>query len=401
MSDKKIYLVGIGTGVYEGLTIRAAKLVNAGDLLFGAERMLKAAEGYQGKRINAYQPEEICRCLKSEENKEWKQACVLLSGDVGFYSGAKKLLEALSDYTVELVPGISSISAFCAAIGISWETVSAVSLHGRQRNIIGQIDTEQYTFCLLGGAQGLRELADKLLYYDFEHVILHIGENIGYPEQKIVHITPQEVSGTDFGNLFVAIIENPSPRTCVFPEIDDSEWVRGDVPMTKSEVRSIGIQKLGLSKHSVLYDIGAGTGSVGIQAAVCYPHSSVYAIDYKEAAIDLMTQNQKKFRADNLHIVLGKAPEILETLPTATHAFIGGSAGNMKAIFSFLWEKNPHTVIVMSLITLETLSEVMQLAEEYGIEPQVVQIGVSKSKKTGNYHLMTGQNPVTLVRLIP
>ena len=69
MSDKKIYLVGIGTGVYEGLTIRAAKLVNAGDLLFGAERMLKAAEGYQGKRINAYQPEEICRCLKSEENR--------------------------------------------------------------------------------------------------------------------------------------------------------------------------------------------------------------------------------------------------------------------------------------------------------------------------------------------
>ena len=171
--------------------------------------------------------------------------------------------------------------------------------------------------------------------------------------------------------------------------------------MTKSEVRSIGIQKLGLSKHSVLYDIGAGTGSVGIQAAVCYPDSSVYAIDYKEAAIDLMIQNQKKFRADNLHIVLGKAPEILETLPTATHAFIGGSAGNMKAILSFLWEKNPHTVIVMSLITLETLSEVMQLAEEYGIEPQVVQIGVSKSKKTGNYHLMTGQNPVTLVRLIP
>lgn len=401
MSDKKIYLIGIGTGVYEGLTIKAAQLMKACDLLFGADRMLKAAEGYQGKRINAYQPDEIWRYLNAEENKEWKKACVLLSGDVGFYSGAKKLLETLSDsdYGVELVPGISSISAFCAAIGISWETVSVVSLHGRQGNIIGKIDSEQYTFCLLGGAQGLRELTDKLLYYDFTNVILHIGENIGYPEQKVVHIKPQEVLGTSFGNLLVVIIENPSPRVCVFPEIDDSEWIRGDVPMTKSEIRSIGIQKLGLSKHSVLYDIGAGTGSVGIQAAVCYPDSSVYAIDYKEAAIELITQNQKKFRADNLHIVLGKAPCALEALPAATHAFIGGSAGNMREILSFLWEKNPHTVIVISLISLETLSETMRIAEEYGIEPQVVQISVAKAKKTGKYHLMTGQNPVTLVKL--
>lgn len=402
MSDKKIYLIGIGTGVYEGLTIKAAQLMNTCDLLFGADRMLKVAEGYQGKRINAYQADEICRYLNAEENKEWKKACVLLSGDVGFYSGAKKLLETLSDYdyAVELVPGISSISAFCAAIGISWETVSVVSLHGRQGNIIGRIDSEQYTFCLLGSAQGLRELSDKLLYYDFTNVILHIGENIGYSEQKIVHITPQEVLGTSFGNLLVVIIENPSPRACVFPEIDDSEWIRGDVPMTKSEVRSIGIQKLGLSRDSILYDIGAGTGSVGIQAAVCYPDSSVYAIDYKEAAIALITQNQKKFRADNLHIVLGKAPRALEALPAATHAFVGGSAGNMREILSFLWKKNPHTVIVISLITLETLSETMLIAEEYGIEPQVMQISVAKAKKTGKYHLMTGQNPVTLVKLI-
>ena len=401
MSDKKIYLVGVGTGVYEGLTIRAAELIKICDLLLGADRMLKVAKDYQGKQFNVYQPDEILRCLKSEENRAWKKACVLLSGDVGFYSGAKKILEVLSDYAVELVPGISSIAAFCAAIGISWESVSVVSLHGRQMNVIGRIDSEKYTFCLLGGAEGLRELANKLLYYNFENVVLHIGENIGYPEQKIVHMTPQEALETKFGKLLVAVIENPSPRACMFPEIDDSEWIRGDVPMTKSEVRSIAIQKLGLSRHSVLYDIGAGTGSVGIQAAVCYPDNSVYAIDYKETAIDLIKQNQKKFRADNLYPVFGKAPDAVNTLPIATHAFIGGSAGNMSEILSFLWNKNPHMVIVISLITLETLSEVLHIAKEYGMEPQVVQINVSKAKKTGNYHLMTGQNPVTLVKLVP
>lgn len=401
MQDKKLYLIGIGTGTGEGLTVKAKELIETCDLVFGADRMLKAVDNRGAKRIAAYQPDEIRAHLNKAEHQDWKCACVLLSGDVGFYSGAKKLLEAFHDYAVALVPGISSLSAFCAAIGISWDAVSAVSLHGRQENVIGTADRERYTFCLLGGAQGLRELAGKLQYYGFDNVILHIGENVGYPDQRICRMTPQEAQQADFGSLLVAVIENPSPRECLFPEIDDSEWIRGDVPMTKSEVRSLAIQKLGLGRQSVLYDIGAGTGSVGIQAAVCYPGSSVYAIEYQEKAVTLIKQNQQKFRADNLQIVSGKAPDALEPLPAPTHAFIGGSAGAMHEILSLLWEKNPRTVIVISLVTLETFSEVLQTAKEYDIEPQVVQISVAKAKKTGVYHLMTGQNPVTLVKLVP
>jgi len=401
MQDKKLYLIGIGTGTCEGLTVKAKTLIETCDLVFGADRMLKVSDGSSAKRITAYQPDEIRAHLNKTENQGWRCACVLLSGDVGFYSGAKKLLEAFSDYTVALVPGVSSMSAFCAAIGVSWDAVSAVSLHGRQENVIGTADRERYTFCLLGGAQGLRELAGRLQYYGFDNVILHIGENVGYPNQRICRMTPQEAQEADFGSLLVAVIENPFPRECLFPEIDDSEWIRGDVPMTKSEVRSLAIQKLGLGRQSVLYDIGAGTGSVGIQAAVCYPGSRVYAIEYQEKAVDLIKQNQRKFRADNLQIAFGKAPDALGPLPVATHAFIGGSAGAVREILSLLWEKNPRTVIVISLITLETFSEVMQIAKEYDIEPQVVQISVAKAKKTGAYHLMTGQNPVTLVKLVP
>lgn len=401
MQDKKLYLIGIGTGSSEGLTVKAKKLIETCDLVFGADRMLKVADKSGVKRIAEYQPDKIRAYLNQTEHQDWKCACVLLSGDVGFYSGAKKLLEAFSDYAVELVPGISSLSAFCAAIGISWDAVSAASLHGRRENVIGRIDREHYTFCLFGDVAGMQELAGKLQYYNFDNVILHIGENIGYSSQKIYHMTPHEAEEADFGSLLVAIIENPSPRECLFPEIDDSEWIRGDVPMTKSEVRSLAVQKLGLSKHSVLYDIGAGTGSVGIQAAVCYPDSSVYAVERKENAVELINQNKKKFRADNLQIVFGKAPNVFSDLPAATHAFIGGSAGVMREILSLLWEKNPRTVVVISLITLETLSEVMQIAKTYDIEPQVVQISVAKAKKTGTYHLMTGQNPVTLVKLVP
>lgn len=332
VQNKKLYLIGIGTGTREGLTVAAKELIESCDLVFGAERMLRAVDKSGAKRIAAYQPDEIRAHLNNAVHQDWRRACVLLSGDVGFYSGAKKLLEAFSDYAVVLVPGISSLSAFCAAIGISWDAVSAVSLHGREENVVGTADRERYTFCLLGGAQGLRELAGKLQYYGFDNVTLHIGENIGYPDQRICRMTPQEAQVAEFGSLLVAVIENPSPRECLFPEIDDSAWIRGDVPMTKSEVRSLAIQMLGLGRQSVLYDIGAGTGSVGIQAAVCYPDSSVYAVEYQEQAVALIRQNQRKFRADNLRIVFGKAPDALKPLPAPTHAFIGGSAGAMRLI---------------------------------------------------------------------
>lgn len=401
MQDKKIYLIGIGTGTYEGLTVRAAKLMEGCDLIFGAGRMLEAAAGCKAEKIAAYQPKEIRAHLENEEHRDWRCACVLLSGDVGFYSGAKQLLEEFRDYAVELVPGISSLSAFGAAIGVSWERAALVSLHGRQENVIGRVDRERYTFCLLGGEEGLRELAEKLLYYGMDEVVLHIGEKVGYPDERIVHMTPKEAAEGTFDSLLVAMLENPNPRDCLFPEMDDSAWVRGDVPMTKAEVRSLAILKLGMPQNAVLYDIGAGTGSVGIQAAVCYPDSSVYAVEYQEKAVDLIRQNQRKFRADNLHIIFGKAPSALEPLPAPTHAFIGGSAGNLRAIICALWEKNPRTVVVISLITLETLSEVMRLTEEFGIEPQVVQVQVSRAKKAGAYHLMSGQNPVTLVKLAP
>ncbi|MCD8038483.1 MAG: precorrin-6y C5,15-methyltransferase (decarboxylating) subunit CbiE [Lachnospiraceae bacterium] len=393
---KKVYLIGIGTGTHEGLTGKASGIISSCDLLFGADRMLEAAAQYPGKKINTYKPDEISDFLK---DSEWEKAGVLLSGDVGFYSGAKKLMTALEEYQPELVPGISTVSAFCAALGLSWDEVSVVSLHGRQMNAVGIADCSRYTFCLLDGAGGVRKLADRLLYYAFDNVILHIGGRIGYSDEKIYHMRLKEAAAFDCAGPVAAVIENPTPRERVFPELADEELIRSDVPMTKAEVRCVAIQKLGLSKSSVLYDIGAGTGSVAVQAALCYPESSVYAIECKEEALRLIEENKRKFRADNVTIVAGKAPEAFLDIPAPTHAFIGGSGGRMREILRRLWEKNPRTVVLISMITLETLSETLTLAEEYGIEPEVVQLSVSKAKKAGKSRLMLAQNPVMLIKL--
>lgn len=170
--------------------------------------------------------------------------------------------------------------------------------------------------------------------------------------------------------------------------------------MTKCEVRTISIAKLGLVKNSVIYDIGAGTGSVSVQMALNVPDGKVYAVEKKEEALSLIEANKRKFAADNLEIVKGTAPEVLGDLPGPTHAFIGGSSGNMKEILDWLFAANPQVKIVLNAISLETVSEVLEYCKgrEERIQ-DIIQISVSKTKKVGKHHLLMGQNPITIMVL--
>ena len=126
----------------------------------------------------------------------------------------------------------------------------------------------------------------------------------------------------------------------------------------------------------------------------------IYAIEKKADALELLANNQKHLGVTNLEIIAGEAPEVLEKLPAPTHAFIGGSSGNMKEIVNLLLEKNPGVRIVINCIALETAAEVMNLLKETTFEYQdIVQVYVGKSRTLGKYHMMMGQNPVYIITL--
>lgn len=396
--EKKVYLIGIGLGTPEGLTVEAKQCLQEGDVFIGARRMLEILPEECTRRFESYQPEEICQYLR--ENAHWQRACILLSGDVGFYSGAKKLLVELSCFEVRLVPGISSLAGFCAKLCISWEDVSYGSIHGRKENLIARICRNRYTFALLGGQDSLFELCRKLTYFRLEDVILHVGERLGYPQERIVHGRVSEIGEMSFDRLLVAVVENPSPRRQMSAEIQDEDFIRGNVPMTKCEVRTISIQKMGLAGDSVLYDIGAGTGSVSIQAGMYYPDCDIYAIEEKVEARELIEKNKCKFAVDNVTVVEGQAPEVLKELPPPTHVFVGGSGGRLRQILQSVYEKNPEVIVVLNFVSLEGLSELVQLTKEWKLEGvQAVQVSVSKSREIGQSHLMMAQNPVTIVTI--
>lgn len=177
--------------------------------------------------------------------------------------------------------------------------------------------------------------------------------------------------------------------------IKDDEFIRDEVPMTKEEVRIVSISKLELSEDSVMYDIGSGTGSVAIEAGLLSSAIKVFAIEVNPSAIKLIEENKKKFNAVNVEIIKGLAPEALTDLPVPTHAFIGGTKGNLKAILEALYKKNQQMRIVMNAVSLESISEMTSAIKEFQIsDDEVAQISVNKSKKIGNYHLLQANNPV-------
>ena len=179
--------------------------------------------------------------------------------------------------------------------------------------------------------------------------------------------------------------------------IKDEAFIRDKVPMTKEEIRCVSLAKLGLEEDSVCYDVGAGTGSVSVEMALRCIHGTVFAIEKKPLAVSLLEENKKKFAVDNLKIIEGEAPEAMEALEMPTHAFIGGSSGNMKAILQMLLEKNPNIKIVINCIALETVAETMKALKELPFtDVEVVQMNVSRAKAVGPYHLMMGENPITI-----
>ncbi len=402
MNKNIIYIVGIGPGSIEQLTCEARQILQGADMLIGASRMLEIAKNLSKsqkvKTFAAYLPNEIDEILK--QHKENKQICILMSGDIGFYSGAKKLVEKLKDYDVRLIPGISSISYMSAKIKVPWSEMKILSHHGRQANLIHAIEHHRWVFAILSGSEDLYCLGKKLQAYAMWDVNLYIGENLSYEDEKIYRMKPKdfrEAEAHSFSSLLVVVIENPHPKEMDYFEIADEAFIRGKVPMTKSEVRTVSISKMHLTNDAIFYDIGAGTGSISIQVGKMYPNSKVYAIEKNPEAIKLMEENRLKFAVDNMTIIDGFAPKVLLDLPTPTHVFIGGSSGQLEEILEVLESKNPMVRVVISAIALETQIKVMQICKENKWQlKEMIQLSVAKAKEVGTYHLLMGQNPISI-----
>ncbi len=210
---RKVSLIGIGMGGEDQMTVKAWKELQQCDVVFGAERMLSGITPAIPRAVKMpfYTSRDILPWL--EEHEEFTRIGILYSGDTGFYSGTKKMAEALARepysqrYDTEVLPGISSVSYLCSRLKTDWEDVRLVSLHGRTCDIIKELTLNPRVFVLLDGINTVKSLCRLLKEQGFHEVRLSVGERLSYPDERITVGTPKELEGQDFDMLSAVLIE--------------------------------------------------------------------------------------------------------------------------------------------------------------------------------------------------
>lgn len=396
---QQVILLGIGMGAADTMTVEGVKICESADCILGAERMLHTLKRFEKPMAVMYQSEKIAAYIR--RHPEYEKIVVGLSGDVGFYSGAKKLAVRLEQdgLEVSLVCGISSVVYFASKLKTSWEDMVLVSDHGRNQNVIAAVRNHAKVFVLSAKADQIRQLAAELISFGFETVKMTVAVDLSYPSEYLTSGKPADFQNFAREGICVALLEREAAHEEVVTHgLPDTAFIRGNAPMTKEEVRSVSLSKLQLTRQAVVYDIGAGTGSVSVECARIADQGMVYAIEKKADALKLMEQNRLRLGAWNLKMIAAAAPDGLEELPPPTHVFIGGSGGNLAEIVDICLKKNPDVRIVINCITLETLTECLQILKEKNPEElDICNISTARAKTLAGYHMMMGQNPVYVI----
>lgn len=394
-----ITLVGIGMGGARTMTLEAREALVRADVVIGAERLLAhLPEGVAAEKIALTLPEKVAAAIA--DHPEWREVCVVLSGDVGFYSGAKRLLALLHDRSPRLVPGISAVQYFAARLRRPWQDFRLVSAHGVHCDVLAEVLNHRAVFFLTGGETAPSDIVAVLCDAGLHEAKVTVGENLSYSDECVTSSTAGELAGRVFAPLSVVLVENDKTfvRESVSAGVPDAEFIRGAAPMTKREVRALALSLLCLRADDIVYDVGAGTGSVAVECALLARRGRVYAVESDAGAFELLCANREKFGVYNVCPVSGTAPEALEALPPPQVAFVGGSKGNLRGILEAIVRKNSAVRLVVSAITLETLAAAQEFMRELAVPNiDVVQLAASRAVARGGYHMLEAQNPVFLV----
>ncbi len=439
----QITLAGIGMGAEALLTEEVRNRIAEADYVFGAKRMVESTKKLckqNVKTYNCYLSKDIIPLIENIQENSAK-IVILFSGDTGFYSGCEKLYNELCKHKgmgkAEVLPGISSLSVLSARTGISWQDAKILSTHGVEpalwkSRLLDAAKHEKKTFFLTSGVADVEEignlLSSEFAKEEWKNLKIYLGYQLSYPQEWVRCLTVDELCklmNRDHNDgwqdslqnslqedpqdqlqdqlqdkpeegLYAGMLINEQPKKHrLTPGYPDDVFIRGQVPMTKEEVRSVSICKLHLTEDAVVYDIGSGTGSVSVEIAALSPRVQVYAMEVNGEAVSLLEENCKQFGLHNVKCIKTKAPDGLEDLPVATHAFIGGSKGNLREILWTLYRKNNHMRIVVNAVSMETICQMQELLKELPVEQEeILQLSVTKTKQLGGYHMLQAANPV-------
>lgn len=385
-----LQMIGIGPGATELLTPEALRKISEADLVLTNERIFEAL-GHLNPNTKCCKLSQIEAMVRKYMGLD--RIAVLASGDVGFYSLSNTLKSVFKEHQVEWVNGLSSLQYLAARLQRDYSRVKVVSVHGRDRSVIPFVCYHEHVFVLTGGAHKAHDVIRALVDAGLGRVEVTVGESLSTVDERLMTGKAWQLTDLKFDNLTVLWIYNPAYVVCE-RTLADEDFDRGSVPMTKSAVRAFSLARLDIQPNDVVYDLGAGTGSVSVAMARRAHESFVFAVEKSPEAVTLIKRNREKLGAFNVKIIEGFAPECTENLPVPDKVFIGGAGGRLDAIIESVLSKNPKARFVVNAITLETLQGTLQSFERHDLKSQIQCLAVTDLEHVGKHHMLKAQNPI-------
>lgn len=401
----KLFLIGIGPGSMDYIYPAARKLIASSDVLIGGKRNLALFSYLRKEEVVIGNNLEMIRQYILE-NIGAKTIAVLSSGDPGLFSIAGYLHDKLGGIDLEVFPGISSLQYLCARLKKSWDDIFIVSRHGRERNdLAAVIATHDKVAIFTGGGSSPDSICREFTKNNLAGLLVTVGENLSYSEERIVTGPPEEIGTMEFNSLAVMLVEKRISHSTLEPiwdytttGIPDELFIRSDVPMTKSEVRAVSLSKLRLKENSILYDIGAGTGAIAVECGLRMKQGRVFAIEQDPCAQALIRGNAAKFGVSNLTMVAGAAPGVLKGLPKPDRVFIGGTDGRMAEILDWICHNSHRLRIVANAVTIESAYEALSGFKDRNFKAiDLTSVAVSRGRPVGGKHLLQALNSVYII----
>ena len=402
--QRTIHIAGIGPGSLELLTPAACSAIEQSDVLIGGRRNLEMFRDYKGETlVIGNNLRAVCEYIV--ENAGLKKITVIASGDPGLFSITRYLRENLQGIHMEVIPGISSLQYLCSKVNLSWEDLYITSVHGRTNDIVQTVKEHEKVGIFTGGGAAPDGICRSLVQAGLDTVKVVVGENLSYPEERVFTGSAKELMEMNFHPLSLMIVqrhretETGAVWDYSVPGVPDAMFDRAQVPMTKEEIRAVSVSKLRLNTHSVVYDVGAGTGSVSVECALRCPQGGVYAFERDTDAVDLIKRNAEKFRVQNVKVIPGEAPESFTgEMQAPDRVFIGGSGGNMGEIIGRVTAFGGPVRIVINTITVESTYEALEALKTQGCKNiEIISMSIARGREVGGKHLMQSINPVYII----
>lgn len=404
-----IHVVGIGLDGAAGLAESVQQLVLSATLLIGSDRHLSYFPNHPAPRIVLGDFTQTIAQIR--HNLATGSGCivVLVTGDPLFYGLGRLLLAELPPELLTFHPHFSSVALAFNRIKVPWQDARVISTHGRSVDELIQALQQgvEKIAVLTDGNNTPNAIARLVLALDLpSHYQFWVCENLGDETQTVESYSPQEILEQTFAPLNVVVLLRQSDPALLdlanLPQLGLSDQMFlsfNDRPglMTKREVRLLVLGELALKPGQIIWDIGAGTGSVSIEIARLFPSSKIYAIEKTAVGTALISQNCRRFGVENVISIHGTAPDILLDLPMSDRIFIGGSGGNLSQILAAC-RLVPGGVLVLALATLEHLNTALSWLKEHDSwHYQLLQVQLSRSVPVGNLTRFAPLNPVTIV----